>query len=264
MIGDHQRASHSDSRRGDAVAVLVEQAGVGLVPDGPLPAGGLVEDGAPLALALVERWDPYAAVGLPLLGGVDDPVHLVEALAGAGKHMRAGLLRRVGARNVGLEDVDLRLAVDHQLGDGLAGARALLDPDRRGRPQAPDLRGLAQQRQAVVGHGQQAVDRVLHADGLVADDLRHQLERDLHLRVEVVLREGQLGRGQRRLLDRGDLLGVHHDRAVGVGADLEPGSLLALVHVGVDVAHDRVLDHPLGVGEARHRTDVDHLVHRRG
>ena len=43
---------------------------------------------------------------------------------------------------------------------------------------------------------------------LVADDLGHQLERLLHLRLEVVLRERQLGRRQRRLLDRRDLVGV--------------------------------------------------------
>ena len=163
-----------------------------------------------------------------------------------------------------LVHVDLGLAVDHQLGDGLAGAGALLDPDRGRRPQALDLGRLAEQRHAVAGDRQQAVDRVLHADRLVADDLGHQLERELHLRVEVLLGERQLGRRERRLLDRRDVVGVEHDRPVRVGADLEARALLALVHVGVHVADDRVLDQPLGVGEPRRRADVDHLVdHRR-
>ena len=77
---------------------------------------------------------------------------------------------------------------------------------------------------------------------------------------EVVLGERQLGRRQRRLLDRGDLVGVVQDRAVGVRADLEPAAVLALVHVRVHVAHDRELDRALGAGEVRHRADVDHLV----
>ena len=82
----------------------------------------------------------------------------------------------------------------------------------------------------------------LIADGLVADDLRHQLERLLHLQREVVLRERELGRRQRRLLDRRDLVGVVQDRAVRVRADLEPRPVLALVHVRVHVADDREVD----------------------
>ena len=65
---------------------------------------------------------------------------------------------------------------------------------------------------------------VLDPDGLVADDLRHQLERLLHLRREVLLRERELGRCQRRLLDGGQVVRVVQDRAVRVRADLEPGS----------------------------------------
>ena len=40
----------------------------------------------------------------------------------------------------------------------------------------------------------------LHADALVAEDVGHELERVLHLRVEVLLGERQLGRGERRRL----------------------------------------------------------------
>ena len=79
-------------------------------------------------------------------------------------------------------------------------------------------------------------------DRLVADDLGHQLERVLHLRLEVRLRERELGRRQRGLLDRRDLLRVVEDRAVRVRADLEADAVLALVHEHVHVAHDRELD----------------------
>ena len=50
---------------------------------------------------------------------------------------------------------------------------------------------------------------------------------------------------------------------VRVGADLEPGAVLALVHVRVHVADDRELDALFASRETRHRPDVDHLVHRR-
>ena len=136
MIGDHQRDSHSASRRVDAVAELLEQRLVRLVPVRALPAGGLEEDRAELALALPERREADVAVGLPLLGGMDDPVHLVEALAGARPDVGARALLLVEARDVGGVQGDLGVAVDHQLGDRLADARALLDPDRRRRPQA--------------------------------------------------------------------------------------------------------------------------------
>ncbi len=57
-------------------------------------------------------------------------------------------------------------------------------------------------------------------------------------------RERELGRRQGRVLDRGDLLGVMEDRAVGVRADLEADPVLALVHQDVHVPDDRELDGP--------------------
>ena len=51
---------------------------------------------------------------------------------------------------------------------------------------------------------------------------------------------------------------------MGVRPDLEPGAVLALVHVRVDVADDRVPDLHIRVLEERDRPDVDHLVDRRG
>ena len=158
----------------------------------------------------------------------------------------------------------MRLAVHHPLGHRLADPRPFLHPHGRGRPEALDLGCLAEDRHPVGCQRDEAVDRVLHADRLVADDLRHQVEGVHHLRIEVGLRERELGGRQRRLLDGGDLLRVVEDRAVGVGADLEPDAVLALVHEHVHVAHDRVLDRRArALLEARHRADVDHLVHHR-
>ncbi len=264
MIGDHQRASHSASRRVMRSPYSSSSGALDSYQLRPLPAGGLDEHRPERALAGVERGQANVAVGLPLLAGMDDPVHLVEALRGPGADVGRGLVVLVQAGDVGGVDVDLRLAVDHLLGHGAPDTRSLLDPHGGRGPQPGDLRRLAEQRQAVAGDRQQPVDRVLHPHALVADDLRHQLEGDLHLRIEVVLGERQLGRSQRRLLDRGDLGRVHEDRAVCVGPDLEPRALLALVHVDVHVAHDRVLDHARGLGEPGRRPDVDHLVHRRG
>ena len=77
------------------VAVLLEQAGVGLVPEGPLPADGLEEPRAEPLLRGVHRRQPLVAVGLVLLGGVHDAVGLVERLARARPDVRAGALVRV-------------------------------------------------------------------------------------------------------------------------------------------------------------------------
>ena len=136
-------------------------------------------------------------------------------------------------------------------------------PHRRGGPQTLDLGRLAEDRHAVGGEREQPVDGVLHADRRVSEDLGHELEGVLHLGVEVGLGERQLGRGERRRLERGDLLRVVVDRAVRVRADLEARAVLALVHEGVHVANDRVLDLGRRPREARHRSDVDHLVHHR-
>ena len=74
-----------------------------------------------------------------------------------------------------------------------------------------------------------------------------------HLVGEVRLRERHLGGGEGGLRVRGDVLHLVQDRPVRVRAHLEAGAVLALVHVGVHVAHDRVLDVALGVREAGDR-----------
>ena len=90
-------------------------------------------------------------------------------------------------------------------------------------------------------------------DPLVAEDVRDELEGLLHLELEVLLGERQLGRRQLRFGDRRDLVGVHQDRPMRVRADLEVAAVLALVAVGVHVADDRVRDLADRVGEAAAR-----------
>ena len=247
--------------RHHGVAVLLDEPGVGLVVEGALPLDRLVEDGAEGLLALVVRRETDLAVGRPLLGGVHDAVGLVEALRRAVLDVLGRRLAGVEARDVGGVQIDLGLAEHHPLGHGASDTRTLLDPHGGGGPQALDLGGLAEDRHAVGGEGEQAVDGVLLLGVLVADDLGHELECVLVLIGEVLRGEGELGGGERGLGVRGDVLCVVEDRAVGVGADLQARAVLALVHVGVHVADDGVLQVALGVGEHRHGADVLHLVH---
>jgi hypothetical protein len=247
--------------RHHAVAVLVQQAAVGLVPHRPFPADRLEEERAQLDLAVVHRREPLVAVALPLLARVDDAVGLVERLAGARLDVRASALVRVEAGDVGVAQVDLGQAVGHPLGDGAPDARALLDPDGRRGPQPLDLGKLAEDGGAVGRQRQQPVDGVPDLCALGAQQVGHQLEGLLELGVEVLLRERHLGRRQLRLVDRRDVLRVVEDRTVRVRADLHVGAVLALVAEGVHVADDREGDLAFLLGEHRHRTDADHLVH---
>ena len=244
--------------------VPLEQRLVGRVPERPFPPCGLVEHRAERAFPLVRRADPDGPAGLPLLGRVHDAVHLVEALAGPVADVLRRLLVRVEPGGVRLVHVDGGDLAGHQLGDRAAAARAFLDPARRGRPQALGLGHLAEQRVPVRGHRDQPVDGVPDPGLLVAEQFGHQLERLFQLRVEVFLGERHLGGREHRLLDGRDLVRRDDDRPVRVRADLHVAAVLALVHVGVHVADDRVGDLAVRVGEQRDRADADHLVHGRG
>ena len=169
--------------------------------------------------------------------------------------VEAGDVRAVG--------IDLGRPVGHPFHDAAGDAGRLLDPDRRHGPQVLDLGGLADDRVAVRRQGQQAVDRELLPDGFVADDLGEELEGVLELWIEVLPRERKHRRREGGRRDRGDVVGIHEDRPVGVRADLEAAPVLPLVHVRIHVADDRVLDFPGRMRELRHRPDVDHLVNRR-
>src|SRR5438477_25561 len=124
---------------GDAVAELLEQGGVGLVPLRPFPPGSLEEHRAKLPFAHVEGRQADVAVRRPLLARVDDAIGLVESLAGSRAHVRARLLVFVESSDVRGVEIDLRLTMDHPLGDSLSGAGSLFDPDRGGGPQALDV-----------------------------------------------------------------------------------------------------------------------------
>ena len=189
-----------------------------------------------------------------------DAVGLVEALRCAVLDVLGRGLLGIEARDIGGVDIDLGLAEDHPLGDGASDAGTFLDPDRGCGPQALDLRRLAQDRHAVGCEGEDAVDRVLLADRLIANDVGHELQRVLILLGEVIGGERKLGGGERGLGVRGDVLGVVEDRAMGVGADLQACAVLALVHVGVHVADDRVLNVALGIGKHGDGADVLHLM----
>ena len=209
----------------------------------------------------MERAQPNLAVRQPLLHGMDDPVRSVVALRGARVDVAPRPLVRMEARDVGRVEVSLRRALDRPLGDSLRDPGRLLDPDRRDRPQVLHLR-LAEKRHPVWRERQQTVDRMADACAFHGQDLGHQLERLLELRVEVLRRERQLGRRERGLLARRDVVGVHEDRPVRVRADLHVAPVLALVHVRVHVADDREGDLARGLLEERDRADGDHLVRR--
>ncbi len=216
MIGDHHRDSHSPARGITLLAVALEERLVARVPKGPLPAGRLVKDGSELELSCVDGAEARRAGGLPLLGGVHDPVHLVEALARPGDDVIPGALVVIETGDVGLVDVDLRSTAAHLLRHRPADAGAFFDPARRDRPEPLYLRCLPEHRKAVGCHRDEPVYGIADADFLVPEDLGHELEGILQLGVEVVLGERQLGRRQHRLLDGGDLVGLDDDRAVRI------------------------------------------------
>ena len=260
MIGEDQRPSHSAWRGMTRSPYVATRSDVGLVPERALPAGGFEEHGTEFALAVPGGTQAKVAVRGPLLARMDDAVGLVEALAAARVDVPLRLLVVVEAGDVRGVEVDLGRAVGHPLGDRLGDARRFLDPDRGARPQALDLRRLAEDGHAVRGQREHAVDGVADPDGLVAQDGRHELEGLLQLELEVLLGERQLRGRQRGRGDGRDLVRVEQDRPVGVRADLEVSAVLALVHVRVHVADDRELDLAHGVRELRDRADADHLV----
>ncbi len=176
---------------------LRHQPFVAGVPLRALPATGVEERRAEGFFASVERAAAHPALAGPLLTRVDDAVGLVEVLVASGVDVPLGLLVWVEAADVAAVRVaHVRVAVGHPLGDELGDAGAFLDPHRSGAPQVSHLDRLAEHRVGVGREAEQAVDRV--ADLGVAEHL-HQLDRLFHLRVEVVVGEGQFGWRERRL-----------------------------------------------------------------
>ena len=127
-------------------------------------------------------------------------VDLLRRLAAAALDELLLHLVRIEARIVDLRVVDLGAAVGHPVGDQLAHARAVLDPDGDGIPQAAHLLAFADRRAAVGRHLQQAVEGMALVVAELAED-RRQLDGALErledlLHVEVALR----GRQARLLL----------------------------------------------------------------
>ena len=249
---------------GDAVAVLLEQSGIGLVPLRALPAGGLEVLRPEGFGAGMERTGAQRAVGEPLLARMADPVDLRESLGRTRPHMGGAALGRMEARDVRAVGIDLAGPVRDQLGQHPAHSRSFLDPHCSCGPQPGDLRRLAHQCSAVRSHGEQSVQRGPAGRGRIGQELGEHLLRLLHLEREVVLREGEAGRGGLSgvVSDRRDLLRAVQQGTVRIGADLEVGPPLALVHQAVHVAQQREADPLAGLLELRDRAHVDHLVHR--
>ncbi len=182
--------------RHDPIAVLVEERTVRVVPVRALPAGRLEEDRAQRNLSLICRRQADRPVRRPLLARVDDAVGLVVALRRPSGDVLVRLVVVVEAGDIRAVRIDLRFAVRHPLSDRLRDPGRFLDPDGGHRPEPLDLRRFADDRVAVRGQGQQPVDRQLHPDGFVADDLGKELEGVFELRVEVLLGERQHRRGE--------------------------------------------------------------------
>ena len=217
MIGLHQRESHSCSRGITASPYCSSRSAFDSYQCGRSQPAVSKKNAPSFCWLSCIGAEPLVAVRLVLLGRVDDAVGLDERLGGAQPGVLATLLVLVEPGDVAVADVDLAVAVGHPLGHRAADARPLLDPDRGGGPETLDV-ALAQDRQAVAGQREQPVDGVAHLGALGAEQLGHQLVGLLELRVEVVGGERQLGRAELGLLDRGDVLGLHEDRAVRVGA----------------------------------------------
>ncbi len=126
---------------GDGDGTTFDERGVGLVPLGPLPAGGLQEEGAEFLLAGVEGAGAQGPGRAGRLEGMEDVVDLDEVLAVAGQDVLRGELVRLEAVHVTLVQIEGRAVTVHEPFGHRAGyARGVGDPYRLGDPEAHDLR----------------------------------------------------------------------------------------------------------------------------
>ena len=133
-------------------AVALDEVGVRGVPLRALPDASLEELGAEGFLAALERRLDQVATRLPLLGGVDDAVGLVEVLRRASPDVLVALLLVIEAGYIGAVGVDdAGVAVGHPLGDDLRHAGTFLDPDGGGGPEVLDIGKLTETRHGVGG-----------------------------------------------------------------------------------------------------------------
>ena len=140
---------------------------LGREPGRTLPAEPLAEHGALGLVPLVERIGPGRTAGGPFLVGIGYEVHAMIGLEGLGDVIVLGGVWPEAA-GVELQHVDLRLSLDHPLGQVLAAAAALGDADAgpTGKPEIVQPEGRAQQHTAVRGVGDRTVDDFLDAGRL--------------------------------------------------------------------------------------------------
>ena len=135
---------------------------VGGIAVGALPAGGLHEVAPQLLLPRPEGAAPeVAAAGERLPGVYRRVVDLLGDLPAASMDVVRGLLHRIEASDIDAAGVHVGPAPGDPVGQQLAHARGVLDPDRLAEPQAAGFRRLAHQRATVGGDREQAVEGVL-------------------------------------------------------------------------------------------------------
>jgi len=132
------------------VAVFFKEMLVGLVAMRALPAAEFHEVTAELHFTLVEgRAANIAAGGIGFARMHGREVDLLGGFERAAFDELFLELVRVEARIVDAVVIDFRAAIGHPVGDELAIARSVLDPDGNAVPQAPHLLALAAGRAAV-------------------------------------------------------------------------------------------------------------------
>ena len=179
------RLSHSFSRTGTWLPYFSKQMLVAGVAVGPLPAAELHEIAAELLLPLVEGAAPHAPAAAERLARMDRRVVDLHRRSVQRASMKSFLgLEGIEARIVDRMMIDLGAAVGHPVDQQLGHARAVLDPDRHGVPEAAHLLALADRGAAVGGHLQQAVEGALLVVAQLGQDrgqLHGPLQRLHHL-----------------------------------------------------------------------------------
>jgi hypothetical protein len=161
---------------------------------------------------------------------MDDVVDLDEAAGGPLAHVGRRKLRHVEAVEVALAQVERGAAVDDPLGYRAGDPGRVGHPDRLGGPETAQLARLPEQREAVGGEREDAVEAAVQP-GVI--EHRQQLGGGGPGLVEVVRGERHRGR-----VVTGQVGQVDRHRAVQVGADAEPVAVGPEIQVAVLVAQD--------------------------
>ena len=181
------------------VGPLFQQVLVCGIAMGALPAAQLHEVAAHFHLARVKgRAAHVAALGEGLArvnGGIVD---LACRFGAAVVDILLFDLMRLEAGIVGAVNVDMGAPVGHPVGDQLADARRVLDPDGDGVPQAAHCLRFAQAGAAIGRRLQQAVEGALFVIAEFAQD-RRQFDRLFKRPYDLLHVEVTLGGGQARL-----------------------------------------------------------------